>query len=112
MSSRRFFRSPRAKTPRSLARSARRLQPGIETLEDRVVLSPSNGSALALASTYGDSPMVFEANQGQTDPQVRFLSRGNGYALYLTPGDAVLSLTRRRPVQPSANTLASNFTPS
>ena len=39
-------------------------------------------------------PLTFEANQGQTDPQVRFLSRGSGYALFLTSNEAVLSLTR------------------
>jgi Beta-propeller repeat len=37
-------------------------------------------------------PLSFEANHGQTDPQVKFLSRGPGYALFLTTTDAVLSL--------------------
>ena len=41
---------------------------------------------------YGQMPIAFEANQGQTDAQVRFLSRGPGYSLFLTPGEAVLSL--------------------
>src|SRR5207249_2558033 len=31
-------------------------------------------------------------NVGQTDAQVQFLARGSGYALFLTPGEAVLSL--------------------
>jgi hypothetical protein len=34
--------------------------------------------------------LSFEANRGQTDSQVKFLSRGNGYDLYLTPAEAVL----------------------
>src|SRR5438132_11566792 len=42
---------------------------------------------------YGRLPLSFEANQGQTDPQVRFLSRGSGYTLFLTPTDGVLTLT-------------------
>src|SRR3989454_590674 len=41
---------------------------------------------------YGKLPLIFEANQGQTDPQVKFLSRGSGYTLFLTPTVAVLAL--------------------
>ena len=37
-------------------------------------------------------PLSFEANQGQTDSQVKYLSRGSGYTLFLTPDEAVLSL--------------------
>src|SRR2546426_1112502 len=44
--------------------------------------------------TYGKLPLIFEANQGQTDPQVKFLSRGSGYTLFLTPTEAVLTLTK------------------
>ena len=38
--------------------------------------------------------MSFEANEGQTDSQVEFLARGQGYTLYLKPTEAVLSLTK------------------
>ena len=38
--------------------------------------------------------MHFEANQGQTDSEVKFLSRGKGYTLFLTPTEAVLSLRK------------------
>jgi hypothetical protein len=41
---------------------------------------------------YGKLPLSFEPNRGQTDPQVKFLSRGPGYTLFLTATDAVLSL--------------------
>jgi hypothetical protein len=37
-------------------------------------------------------PLSFEANRGQTDPAVNFLSRGSGYTLFLTPTEAELSL--------------------
>lgn len=37
-------------------------------------------------------PISFEVNQGQTDSEVRFLSRGNGYTLFLTATESVLSL--------------------
>src|SRR5713226_4478090 len=39
-------------------------------------------------------PLFFEANQGQTDPRVRFLSRGSGYTLFLTPTETVLAESR------------------
>jgi len=41
-------------------------------------------------------PLSFEANQGQTDPAVNFLSRGDGYALFLTPDSAVFKLRSSR----------------
>jgi len=44
------------------------------------------------AHLYGALPLSFEANRGQTDPSVNFLSRGRGYALFLTPREAVLTL--------------------
>ena len=37
-------------------------------------------------------PLAFEQNLGQSEPQVRFLSRGPGYALFLTDQEAVLAL--------------------
>jgi uncharacterized repeat protein (TIGR01451 family) len=37
-------------------------------------------------------PMQFEKNEGQTDTQVQFLSRGPGYTVFLTSTQAVLSL--------------------
>lgn len=46
------------------------------------------------AGDYGDLPLSFEANQGQTDPQVKFLARGPGYSLFLTPSESVMKLTR------------------
>jgi hypothetical protein len=44
------------------------------------------------AAVYGQLPLSFEANQGQTDPKVNFLTRGQGYALFLAPTEAVLNL--------------------
>ncbi len=45
-----------------------------------------------LASILSSLPASFEPNLGQSDPGVKFLSRGPGYALFLTPQEAVLSL--------------------
>src|ERR1700730_13509311 len=41
---------------------------------------------------YGKLPLSFEGNEGQIGSQVKFLSRGNGYTLFLTSTGAVLSL--------------------
>ncbi len=41
---------------------------------------------------YGHLPLSFEENRGQTDAQVKFLARGGGYSLFLTPSEAVLKL--------------------
>src|SRR5438046_69611 len=50
-----------------------------------------------VSETYGKLPLHFEANQGQTHQDVRFLARGPGYSLYLTAGEAVLVLTKPNP---------------
>jgi hypothetical protein len=39
--------------------------------------------------------LAFEANRGQSDAQVSFLSRGSGRTLFLTRNEAVLVLDRR-----------------
>ncbi len=48
--------------------------------------------------TYATLPLSFEANRGQTVPKVKFLSRGNGYGLFLSSTEAVLRL--RKPAAP------------
>lgn len=48
----------------------------------------------ASREAYGRLPIGFEANQGQTDSQVKFLARGSGYNLFLTPSEAVLVLSK------------------
>ncbi|MGA2252089.1 SBBP repeat-containing protein [Terracidiphilus sp.] len=48
----------------------------------------------SVSANYGKLPLSFEANQGQTNAQVRFLSRGNGYSLFLTDKEAVLALRK------------------
>ena len=45
---------------------------------------------------YGRLPLVFEPNQGQTDPSVQFLARTKGHTLFLTDGEAVLGRVRMR----------------
>jgi hypothetical protein len=56
--------------------------------------SKVNTPAARVDRDFGKVPLSFEANQGQTDAKVQFLSRGQGYALFLTPGEAVLELQK------------------
>src|SRR5437016_5494490 len=50
-----------------------------------------------ISESYGRLPLQFEANQGQTHKDVRFLSRGPSYSLYLTADEAVLVLSKSSP---------------
>ena len=43
--------------------------------------------------------MRFEPNRGQTDPQVKFLSRGLGYTLFITRDGVVLALPGSAPAE-------------
>jgi hypothetical protein len=68
-------------------------------LSQPTALSPRPPQAAAkvspsaqLTPRYAQLPLSFEANQGQTDRQVEFLSRGGGYSLFLTPNEAVPAL--------------------
>jgi len=59
-----------------------------------------------LLESYGKRPLSFEANQGQTDPRVKFISRGSGYTLFLTDTEAVLTLKRTGSDTAKANSRA------
>ncbi len=45
-----------------------------------------------LKETFGKLPLFFEANRGQTGSTVKFLFRGPGFVLFLTPKEAVVRL--------------------
>ena len=58
-------------------------------------LSPF-GTKSRVVESFVQPPLSFEANQGQTDPGVRFLARGQGYTLFLTRrAEAILSLAKQ-----------------
>src|SRR2546425_4635256 len=58
-----------------------------------------------VSETYGKLPLHFEANRGQTHEDVRFLARGPGYSLFLTAGEAVMTLRKPEaaPRKPAAH---------
>src|SRR5229473_8563906 len=63
--------------------------------------TPSPAAKQKVAEEYGKLPLSFEANHGQTDPKVKFLSRGPGYKLFLLPHEAVLMLQKERHAKPA-----------
>ena len=60
--------------------------------------SPSTSKQMTarVVEAYGNLPLSFEANTGQADSRVKFLSRGPGYTLFLTFDEAVLALSAPR----------------
>jgi hypothetical protein len=52
-----------------------------------------------MVDSYGRLPLAFEANDGQTDARVKFLSRGSGHTLFLTSTEAVLASSSRNAVR-------------
>jgi Tol biopolymer transport system component len=61
---------------------------------------PDSATRVGMSESYGKPPLYFEANRGQTDPQVKFLVRGLRQTLFLTSTEAVLVLTERKPSAP------------
>ena len=73
----------------------------------------AEANKLPVADAYGKLPLSFEVNRGQTESQVRFLSRGSGYTLFLTSREAVLRFSgghiaegQTQPVHPAVLRMA------
>jgi len=88
-----------------LVSGSKKLASGGETMltrrEQAATVSSGNPalpdqSRMKVAKNYGKLPLQFEANQGQTDARVKFISRGNGYTLFLTGNEAVFNLHREK----------------
>jgi hypothetical protein len=59
-----------------------------------LVAEPHRSPSGWAQGTFRGLPLTFEANRAQTDSRVRFLARGIGHTLFLTPSEAVLVLTK------------------
>ncbi|MEP7342177.1 MAG: SBBP repeat-containing protein [Acidobacteriota bacterium] len=57
--------------------------------------TPDAATKARVEENYGKLPLSFEANKGQTESRVKFLSRGQGYSFFLTPNEAVMTLGSR-----------------
>ena len=71
---------------------------------------PPNASAnLRLRENYGHLPLSFEPNQGQADPQIKFLARGSGYGLFLTDKGVILSFLKHQMIIPPKSSRGSHI---
>jgi hypothetical protein len=81
----------------ALAGSSLRAQTNLIPLVNHPPVAETTPGQARLADAYGKLPLSFEANQGQTDRRVKFLSRSSGFALFLTGNEAVLALKKVNP---------------
>jgi cysteine-rich repeat protein len=58
--------------------------------------------------SYGKMPVYFEANRGQFDQEVKFVSRGSGPKTFLTPTEAVFVLHKPETAQPQLKASGKN----
>ena len=65
-------------------------------------IKPSPASHPVAAQMLG-LPFQFEANHGQVDDQVKFLARGKGYTLFLTPTESVMVLSQQEAKVPASD---------
>src|ERR1700683_840388 len=75
----------RKRTPTPAVERRRPLRLRLEFLEDRCLLSSA-------AAAYGQLPLAFEPNVGQTNSAIAYLARGPGYSVGLSAGGAFLAL--------------------
>ncbi len=79
-----------AQVPASPIRSSSRSSLYANQLDSKPLHAKADARAIL-----GQLPLIFEANQGQADSRVKFLSRGAGYSLFLDPTGAVLAMQTR-----------------
>ena len=78
-----------------IALSSRYHRAALKDLSSSVTSQPETISPAVrerLQASFASLPLAFEQNQGQTDPQVKYMARAKGYTLFLTSQDAVFSL--------------------
>jgi hypothetical protein len=79
-------------TARATKAAAASHERGSSTADHAV--TPDLAAPAQVRERYGNLPLSFEANHGQSDAKVKFLSRGSGYSLFLTSTEAVLALSQ------------------
>ena len=87
---------------------AQQAAPGAKTFASNAASDTNYGSGKAkgaasqkkarvlrkLVKSYGQIPIAFEPNVGQTDSSVRFVAHAGGYTLYLQPQELMFPFTR------------------
>ena len=67
---------------------------------------PPSATVQRVTATMMGMPLQFEANHCQVDAHVKFLARGHGYTLFLTPTESVMVLQQRdAPVEQNPRTM-------
>ncbi|HWY58881.1 MAG TPA: SBBP repeat-containing protein [Terriglobales bacterium] len=66
------------------------------------ISSQAAANPAAVADNYGKLNPSFEANRGQTDSRVKFLSRGSGYTVFLMSNEAILLRKGKNTSAPAA----------
>ena len=79
-----------ASAPSSRIRGAK-VAAGSSVIKTAGQLGPT--ARARVVAGYDRLPLSFEANQGQADGRVKFLSRRSGYTLFLTGNEAVIALS-------------------
>ena len=79
-----------------LAQSSSVIGPARAPANAAVLSEPTAATQAKVVENYGKLPLSFEANQGQTDARVKFLSRTSAYSLFLTADEAVLALRGKK----------------
>jgi hypothetical protein len=75
--------------------------------QNRVV--PNAEPEKKIGRSFGERPLSFEANQGQTDPAVKFLARSTGYTMFFTERETVMKLHVKDGEKASENILRMKF---
>ncbi len=78
---------------------------GIQPSEPPTATDVTPAQKGQVKENFGQLPLYFEENVGQTDAQVHFFTRGPGYGLFLTSTEAVMVLSE--PTPPESDVLAS-----
>jgi hypothetical protein len=89
------------------------VRPGSQTAKfgPRTSSSQAGPKAQAkLLASYGTLPLSFEANQGQLDERVKFVTRAGSYTLFLTRDEAVLAFSGKKSNPNNARIGAAAFT--
>jgi hypothetical protein len=75
---------------------------------DRTSTRNSNAVSHTRLQTYPALPLAFEANRGQADPQVDFISHSRGYSFAISPTEIGLSRVLQQPAKQLPKTSASS----
>ncbi len=67
---------------------------GMRASETHQASAATPAQEAQVQESFGQLPLYFEENVGQTDAQVHFFARGPGYGLFLTGTEAVLVLNK------------------